>query len=71
MNSAYPQTVLSGNSDYLTDARDEEYERIKEGNLVEAMESYKARFRSVDESLLDELEGMFICMYTANVNATW
>jgi hypothetical protein len=71
VNSAYPQTVLSGNSDYLTDARDEEYERIKEGNLVEAMESYKARFRSVDESLLDELEGMFICMYTANVNATW
>lgn len=71
VNSAYPETVLSGNSDYLTDARDEENERVKEGNLVDAMESYKERFRSVDQSLLDELESMFISMYTTNINATW
>lgn len=71
VNSAYPETVLSGNSDYLTDARDEEYERIKEGNLVDAMENYRERFHGVDQSLLDELESMFISMYTTNVNATW
>lgn len=71
VNSEYPETMLSGNSDYLTDARDEEYERVKEGNLVYAMERYKERFHGVDQSLLDELESMFISMYTTNVNATW
>lgn len=71
VSSEYPETILSGNSDYLTDARDEEYERIKEGNLVDAMENYRERFRSVDQSLLDELESMFISMYTTNINATW
>lgn len=71
IDSSYPQTMLSGNSDYLTSGRDEETERIKEGNLTDMMNKYAAEFESIDEMLLDEFESMFICMYTTNVNATW
>lgn len=71
IESSYPETLLSGNSDYITDGRDEEFERIKEGNLVSSVEDYADRFKSVDEYLLDQLESMFISMYTLNVNASW
>lgn len=71
INSAYPETLLSENSDYITDGRDEEFQRIQENNLVNSMADYAARFKSVDEMLLDDLESMFICMYTTNVNGSW
>lgn len=71
VDSSYPQTMLSGNSDYLTSGRDEEHETIKEGNLVDSITKYAADFHGVDELLLDEFESMFICLYTTNVNATW
>lgn len=68
INSAYPETLLSGNSDYISDGTDEEWERIKEGQLVDAMNKYVVEFNAVDESLLDECEDLFTCMYTANTN---
>lgn len=71
IDSAYPQTLLSGNSDYVTDGRDEEFERIKEGAFADAMVNYAEMYKGVDEMLLDKLESMFICLYTANFNATW
>ena len=71
INSAYPETQLSGNSDYITDGKDEEHQRIREMGYVDAMVKYADEFKAVDEMVLDELESMFICMYTANVNATW
>lgn len=71
IESAYPETLLSQNADYITDGRDEEFQRIKELDYVEQMEKYADRYRPIDEMLLDELESLFICMYTANVNAIW
>ena len=71
INSAYPETQLSGNSDYITDGRDEEYQRIKENDLVDATAKYADMYKGVDEMVLDELESLFICMYTTHVNATW
>lgn len=71
IDSAYPQTLLSGNSDYITSGRDEEFERIKEGPAVDMMLDYAEKFKSVDEMLLDSLESMFISLYTADFNATW
>lgn len=68
IGSAYPETQLSGNSDYITDGTDEEWERVKEGETVERLNAYVLEFQAVDKSLLDELEDMFTCMYTANVN---
>ena len=71
INSAYPETQLSGNSDYITDGRDEEFQRIKENGLVDATVKYANLYKGVDELVLDELESLFICMYTTHVNATW
>lgn len=71
IDSAYPETMLSGNSDYITDGTDEEFERIKEGGLVSSYNEYVDNFRSVDEALLDELESMFVCMYSLNMNTGW
>lgn len=71
IESSYPETLLSGNADYITDGRDEEFERIKEGNFINEVTDFAERFKSVDEMLLDQLESMFVSMYTTNVNATW
>ena len=68
ITSAYPETMLSGNSDYASDGRDNEYEKMKLGNVAERQKQYIDDFRSVDAALCDELENMFTCMYTANVN---
>ena len=71
IDSAYPQTLLSGNSDYVTDGKDTEHETIREGAFTDMMLDYAERFKSVDAMMLDELECMFICMYTADFDATW
>lgn len=71
IQSSYPETLLSENADYITDGRDEEYQRIKEADYAEAVSNYAAKLKSIDNLLLDELESMFICMYTVNVNSTW
>ena len=68
INSAYPETMLSGNSDYISDGTDEEWERIKEGQLVDAYNKYVLEFQAVDKALLDDCEDLFTCMYTANTN---
>jgi len=68
IDSEYPETLLSGNSDYITTGVDTEDERIREGNIVSNMLDYALRFKAVDQLLLDELEEFFTCMYTANVN---
>ena len=71
IESAYPETLLSENADYITDGKDEEFQRIKETNFIDGMENFATRYKTIDEMILDELESMFICMYTTNVNATW
>lgn len=67
--SDYPQTQLSENSDYASNGTDEEYERLKYGNVADSMQNYLEKFKPIDELFLDELECMFISAYTANVNA--
>lgn len=71
IGSSYPQTQLSGNSDYLTTGRDEEFERIKEANIVDQLSRFAKEYKSIDEMVLDEFESMFICMYTTNFNSIW
>lgn len=71
VDSNYPQTQLSGNSDYATSGRDEQYERLKQGNTTDMMNKYAEEFKGIDELLLNEFESMFISLYTANYNATW
>ena len=71
IQSAYPETLLSANADYITDGKDEEFERLTEGRTAEHIIYYAEHYKGVDELMLSELETMFISMYTANVNATW
>ena len=71
IESAYPETLLSENADYITDGKDEEFQRIKESGFVDSVANFAEKYKGIDELLLDELESMFISMYTTNVNATW
>ncbi len=71
IQSAYPETLLSDNADYITDGRDEEYEKEIELRAAERYIYFAREFKYIDELLLSELESMFICLYTANMNATW
>lgn len=68
ITSAYPETVLSGNSDYITDGIDTEHETIHEGAIVDATNKYMLEFQAIDKALLDACEDLFTCMYSANVN---
>lgn len=68
IQSAYPETLLSENADYITDGKDEEFERIREGKTGDMLMDFAERYKYVDELLCDELESMFVCMYTANLN---
>lgn len=68
IGSDYPETMLSGNSDYASDGRDEESEDVERGNLQEAYETYVTRYQAIDQRLLDELESMFIGLYTASID---
>lgn len=68
VSSAYPETLLSGNSDYISSGEDREFERIKIDNAAEALEAYRNGYRSVDAALGDELEVLFVSMYTSYIN---
>lgn len=71
IESAYPETLLSDNADYITDGKDEEYEKEIEGNTTERYLYFAREYKGIDEMMLSELESMFISLYTASVNATW
>lgn len=68
IGSDYPETMLSGNADYVSNGQDEESEDIERGNLMEAYETYVTRYQAIDQHLLDELESMFIGLYTASID---
>lgn len=68
IGSEYPETLLSGNSDYISTGTDSEYDRINEGNLTEMLQAFKDAYEPVNQLICDELECMFISLYTANVN---
>lgn len=68
ITSDYPETILSANADYVSDGVDIEYETIREGNIAEMAVNYRDMYRDVDNMLLDELEIMFIQIYSSNVN---
>ena len=68
IESAYPETLLSDNADYITDGRDEEFQRIKESGTAQAVNDFAALYKGVDELLLDELDVLFVGLYTSYVN---
>lgn len=69
ITSSYPETLLSENADYITDGLDEEYQKINEKGIVESLTEYVDIYHDADQLLLDELETLFISMYTSFVNS--
>ena len=68
IDSDYPQTMLSGNQDYASFGRDFEHEKIQLGDMLERAGSVKDA-QYVDSMILDELEHLFSCLVTVNINA--
>lgn len=68
IGSTYPETLLSGNSDYISNGSDTESERIDRGNLLDSYLEYAEKFQAIDKQLLDELECLFISLYTVSLN---
>lgn len=66
--SDFPQTQLSGNEDYASMGTDHEYERIHKGSIIDTVERMQT-YDDVDVLIINELESMFSCLLTVNVNA--
>ena len=66
--SDFPQTSLRGDSqDYASTGNDVEYERIKQLDPLEIAERLD-KYNDVDLAIINELECMFSCLFTVNVN---
>ena len=68
MFSDFPQTRLSGNEDYAANGTDHQYERIRDGTILELSERLKS-YEDVDLQIVNELEPLFSCLFTLNINA--
>lgn len=65
--SDFPQTQLSGNQDYASIGNDKQYERVKDGSILELSEKLQS-FDDIDLQIVNELECLFSCMLTVNLN---
>lgn len=67
--SDFPQTQLSGaNSDYASSGNDMEYERMRLGSVLDIAERLKS-YQDIDLMIINEIEPLFSCMFTLNINA--
>ena len=67
--SDFPQTSLQGRSqDYASTGNDVEYERIRQLDPLELGERLK-RYDDIDLSIVNELEPLFSCLLSVNINA--
>lgn len=65
--SDFPQTQLSGNEDYASTGVDHQYERIHDGTILE-LSKLLSEYDDVDLQIVDELESLFSCLFTVNMN---
>lgn len=68
VDSAFPETLLSGNSDYLSAGHDREYEKIDTGDAIELSLRYYKEYYAVDEAFMNELDVFFIDLWSVNAN---
>lgn len=69
IHSTYPETILDGTKQaYASDGRDYEEERIKNANIAEKLANIE-KLKSLDALFLDELESLFIGLYTTHINS--
>lgn len=68
VGSNYPETLLSGNSDYASTGKDTEFEHVENGDPTEQLTNWADNMRSIDQMFADELQGFFCSLYTVNMN---
>lgn len=68
VDSEYPETLLSGNADFLSSGKDREYETIRIGNVLDSLAKAETDWKSIDQMFLDKCECMFSALITNNVN---
>lgn len=67
--SDFPQTQLQGsNSDYASSGTDMEFERIKQDDIMEIAKRLKD-YDDIDLMIIKDLEPLFSCIFTMNLNA--
>ena len=54
--SDFPETMLSGNSDYASTGNDRESDTMHEGSAVDKAAQFAREYVDVDAMILDELE---------------
>ena len=54
--SDFPETMLSGNSDYASTGNDRESDVLREGNAAELLTQFAREWEDVDALILNELE---------------
>lgn len=54
--SSFPETMLSGNSDYASSGNDRESDVLREGDATDKAVQFARDWRTVDVMILDELE---------------
>lgn len=54
--SDFPETMLSGNSDYASSGTDRESDTVREGDITEQAARFAESWNDVDVMILDELE---------------
>lgn len=69
IHSEFPETMLSGNSDYASSGNDREFENITEGDVLDKWEQIQNRFKTVDVMILEELDELFTCLLTVDMDA--
>lgn len=66
--SDFPQTQLSGNSDYASTGNDTEYEKIRRDDVIDTIERLND-FNDVDYLIIKELEELFSCLVSVSFNS--
>lgn len=66
--SDFPQTRLGDNQDYASTGNDAQYERLRDGSILELSDKLQA-YNDVDLQIINELESLFSCLFTINLNA--
>lgn len=69
IHSEFPETMLSGNSDYASFGDDREFENVTEGDVLEKWEQMQTRYKTVDVMILEELDELFTCLLTVDMDA--
>lgn len=65
--SDFPQTQLSGEEDYASTGVDHQYERLHDGSIIDLSTKLNA-YDDVDLQIVNELESLFSCLFTVNIN---